>query len=32
LSHGAHVAGTVAAARNGFTVIGVAPNIELVLT
>ena len=30
-SHGTHTAGTVAAADNGFGVIGVAPNAELVL-
>ena len=30
-SHGTHVAGTIAAADNGFGVIGVAPNAELVL-
>lgn len=30
-SHGSHVAGTIAAADNGFGVIGVAPNAELVL-
>jgi lantibiotic leader peptide-processing serine protease len=30
-SHGSHVAGTVAAADNGFGVIGVAPEAELVL-
>lgn len=30
-SHGTHVAGTVAAADNGFGVIGVAPEAELVL-
>ena len=30
-SHGAHVAGTIAAAQNDFGVIGVAPDAELVL-
>lgn len=30
-SHGSHVAGTIAAADNGFGVIGVAPEAELVL-
>lgn len=30
-SHGTHVAGTIAAARNGIGVIGVAPDAELVL-
>jgi len=30
-SHGTHVAGTIAAADNGFGTIGVAPNAELVL-
>jgi len=30
-SHGSHVAGTVAAADNGFGIIGVAPEAELVL-
>ncbi len=30
-SHGTHVAGTIAAAQNGFGVIGVAPEAELVL-
>ena len=30
-SHGAHVAGTIAAAQNDFGVIGVAPNAELIL-
>jgi lantibiotic leader peptide-processing serine protease len=30
-SHGTHVAGTVAAADNGFGVIGIAPDAELVL-
>jgi lantibiotic leader peptide-processing serine protease len=31
LSHGAHVAGTIAAAENDFGIIGVAPDAELVL-
>ncbi len=30
-SHGSHVAGTIAAADNGFGIIGIAPNAELVL-